>query len=356
MDIAITATGVAVPQGEAMSPSDDLWSMLLAGQSQLRVHAHLGLDSPACTLAEDFAAPRATALAHHALRQVIRHLPPERAALVIATTKGELEPWLAGRGADGLNALAQQLADMGVKLPALSRVVSNACVSGASALIEGLELVQDGDADAALVLATDALTPFVAQGFHSLQGDSPTGTRPFDATRDGLSLGESAAALVLARAPGPRVHGYGASNDANHISGPDRQGGGLALAIERALAGVDRSRIVAICAHGTGTVYNDAMEARAFHRVFGSKPPPVFGIKGSIGHTLGAAGLLEVIVSLRVATEGVIPPTVGYRKGEPEHPLDVVHGKPRTVKPGLVLTTNSGFGGMNTAIVVGGGP
>lgn len=257
MDIAVKATGVAVPHGEAMSPSDDLWSMLLGGQSQLRAHAHLGLDSPACTLAEGFAAPRATALAHYALRQVIGELPQKRAALVIATTKGELEPWLAGHGTDGLNAIAQQLVDMGLKLPSLCRVISNACVSGASALIEGLELVADGDADAALVLAIDALTPFVAQGFHSLQGDSPTGTRPFDATRDGLSLGESAAAVVLARGSGPRIHGYGASNDANHISGPDREGGGLALAIERALAGVDRSRIVAICAHGTGTVYND---------------------------------------------------------------------------------------------------
>jgi 3-oxoacyl-[acyl-carrier-protein] synthase II len=153
----------------------------------------------------------------------------------------------------------------------------------------------------------------------------------------------------------PRIISYGCSNDANHISGPSRDGGGLALAIERALVGVDRREIRAICAHGTATQYNDAMEARAFHTVFGGSPPPVFGIKGAIGHTLGAAGLIEVIISAKVAVEGVIPPTTGFEQGETDFPLDVVHGKPRKIKPGLVLTTNSGFGGMNTAIIVGPG-
>ncbi|MCL4731995.1 MAG: beta-ketoacyl-[acyl-carrier-protein] synthase family protein, partial [Planctomycetes bacterium] len=185
---------------------------------------------------------------------------------------------------------------------------------------------------------------------------SPTGARPFDVARDGLSPGEAGAACVLARAadaPGaPRLAGWGASNDANHISGPSRDGSGLALAIERALAGMDRSRVVAICGHGTGTRYNDAMEARAFHAVFGLRVPPVFGVKGSIGHTLGAAGLIEVILSARVAATGLIPPTAGFARGDDDFALDVVHGAPRRVAPGLVLTTNSGFGGMNTALVI----
>ncbi|MBX3460015.1 MAG: hypothetical protein KF696_08620 [Planctomycetes bacterium] len=351
MRVAITATSVALPDGEALSPTDEYWPLLVQGRSLLAVRPHTGADAPAATLPPAFAGRRATSLAHFALRQVWRMLPA-RAALVIATTKGELEPWLEGAGGDGLNALAAQLADMGLKLPALTRVVSNACVSGAQAVIEGLELVQDGDADAALVLGADALTPFVAQGFHSLQGDSASGARPFDAARDGLSLGEAAAALLLQPGPGPHIAGYGASNDANHISGPSRDGSGLALAMERALHGLDRSSVVAICAHGTGTLYNDAMEARAFHAAFDGSPPPVFGIKGAIGHTLGAAGLIEVIVAARVACTGVIPPTAGYTRGETEYALDVVHGAAREVAPGLVLTTNSGFGGMNTAIVV----
>jgi 3-oxoacyl-(acyl-carrier-protein) synthase len=354
--VVISASGVSVPQGkgDALSPTDDLWGMLLAGKSRLTRRSHLGVDSPVCTLGEEFAAPRATSLAFHALRQVLPKVPRERCAMLLATTKGELEPWLSGERREGLSALAANLADMGFTLPALRRVISNACVSGAQALIEGAELVIDGDADAALVIGADAVTPFVAQGFHCLQGDSLAGAKPFDANRDGLSLGEAGAAVVLRReGPGARVMSWGCSNDANHISGPSRDGSGLALAIERALVGIDRSRIVAICGHGTGTIFNDRMEAQAFHRVFNGAPPPVFGIKGCVGHTLGAAGLIEVLISARVAAEGIAPPTIGFERGESEYPLDVIHGKPREVGRGLVLTTNSGFGGMNTAVVVG---
>jgi 3-oxoacyl-(acyl-carrier-protein) synthase len=357
-DIVISASAVSVPEGSAdpLAPSDDLWEMLLRGKPQLRRRPHLAVESPACTLSADFAAPRATALAFHALRQVLPHVSSGRVALLLATTKGDLEPWLSGGSRDGLSALEDGLADMGFALPALRRLISNACASGAQAVIEGCEMLIDGDADAALVVGADAVTPFVAQGFHSLAADSPTGAKPFDASRDGLTLGEAGAAAVLRRdSPGARIVSWGCSNDANHISGPSRDGSGLSLAIERALVDVDRSRIVAICGHGTGTQYNDAMEARAFHRAFEGNPPPVFGIKGVIGHTLGAAGLIEVIVSAKVAQEGVIPPTTGYQRGDSDFALDVVHGRPREIAPGLVLTTNSGFGGMNTAIVVGSG-
>jgi 3-oxoacyl-[acyl-carrier-protein] synthase II len=236
--------------------------------------------------------------------------------------------------------------------------VSNACVSGAQAVIEATDRVNDGDCDGAIVVAADAVDAFVESGFTSLQARASTVAKPFDRSRDGLTLGGASAAVKLGRPSGsatPRIISYGCSNDANHISGPSRDGGGLALAIERALVGIDRREIRAICAHGTATQYNDAMEARAFHTVFGGSPPPVFGIKGAIGHTLGAAGLIEVIISAKVAVEGVIPPTTGYEQGEQDFPLDIVHGKPRKIKPGLVLTTNSGFGGMNTAIIVGPG-
>lgn len=238
-------------------------------------------------------------------------------------------------------------------------VISNACVSGAQAVIEAVDTLLDDDCDLAAVNAGDFITDFVREGFASLQASATDKAKPFDRTRDGLTLGTADATIDMRRATQgsgfPRIIAYGCSNDANHISGPSRDGSGLALAIERALVGIDRSEIRAICAHGTATVYNDAMEARAFHTVFGGNPPPVFGIKGAIGHTLGAAGLIEVIISALVATEGVIPPTVGFERGEDDFPLDVVHGEPRKIKPGYVLTTNSGFGGMNTAIVVGPG-
>ncbi|MCB9896299.1 MAG: hypothetical protein H6839_17855 [Planctomycetes bacterium] len=238
-------------------------------------------------------------------------------------------------------------------------VISNACVSGAQAVIEAVDALADGECDLVAVNAGDYISSFVNDGFAALQALATAEARPFDRSRDGLTLGTGDATVEMRRAtngsPYPRIVSYGCSNDANHISGPSRDGSGLALAIERALEGIDRSEIRAICAHGTATQYNDAMEARAFDTVFNGNPPPVFGIKGAIGHTLGAAGLIEVIISALVATEGIIPPTVGFEQGEEDFPLDVVHGEPRRIKPGYVLTTNSGFGGMNTAIIVGPG-
>jgi len=355
--IAIAAGACAIAQGRA--PVADLMPRLLAGQCLLQPRPHLGLPAPACTFDPEFAGPAATALARAALGPLLPLYATftGTGALWLASTKGEMAPWLANAKAPhGLAALMTNLAENTPGLPQTRRMVSNACVSSAQAVIEAAESVQEGEFARALVLGADAVTPFVAQGFHSLQGLSPTGARPFDATRDGLCLGEAGAACLLvaaAAAPhAPRLVGWGASNDANHISGPSRDGSGLALAMQRALAGIDLSSIRAICGHGTGTVYNDAMEARAFHAVFGPSPPPVFGIKGSIGHTLGAAGLIEVIVSAQVATTGLVPPTVGFARGEADFALDVVHGSPRQLSPGLVLTTNSGFGGMNTALVI----
>lgn len=272
--------------------------------------------------------------------------PGPRTTFVHATTKGQ-----SGGGLPGSGAI--------VPFAGAARTVSNACVSSAQALIDGAELLQDGQCDQCVVIGYDAVTPFVAQGFRSLDADSAMPARPFDRRRDGLSLGEAGCAVVLLRESDTgkapvlaRLAGWGASNDANHISGPSRDGAGLALAIERALRGLDTSRVRAICAHGTATRYNDAMEARAFHAAFGGHPPPVFGIKGAIGHTLGAAGLLEVIVAVHALREQRVPPTVGFSQGETEFALDVVHGAPREIRPGLLLSTNSGFGGMNTAIVL----
>jgi 3-oxoacyl-(acyl-carrier-protein) synthase len=361
--VVIHASAVALPLGSdelEPAPDADWWPHLLAGTKQLRVRPRLGVNSPVCALGDAHPGCRAAMLACNAVEGLGATLPA-RAALLIATAKGEMEPWLNEQPkadpavwADGLAALPALMGDVLGELPA-PRIISNACVSGAQALMEGAEMLLDGDTDAALVVGADALSPFIAQGFRALQADSPTGARPFDAERDGLSLGEAGAAALLTRdGDGPRLIGWGASNDANHISGPSRDGSGLALAIERALAGIDRSRVVAICAHGTGTRYNDAMEARAFHKAFAGKPPPVFAIKGAIGHSMGAAGLIEAIVSARVAAEGIAPPTVGFTRGDDEYPLDVIHGSARDVGKGLVLSTNSGFGGMNTALVIGG--
>lgn len=263
------------------------------------------------------------------------------AAFYIGTTKA---------GADEANPVKSLSTE---QMPS-GAIISNACVSGAQAVIEAVDALDDGDTDVACVQGFDWLTGFIKDGFKSLQALSATSAKPFDKQRDGLSLGESGAVARLVRATdasdAPRIVSYGCSNDATHISRPAHDGSGLALAIERALLGIDVSRIIAICAHGTGTFYNDAMEAKAYRAVFADKCPPVFSIKGAIGHTLGASALIEILISARVASSGLIPPTVGL--SEVGEDLDMVFGMPRSVSSGLVLTTNSGFGGMNTAIVV----
>lgn len=333
----------------AFGNRDETWKALLGGRCALKVYewrnrqvqmSRIWSNEPTIEEIGEFVFDMRT----------VRPIPgvDQDAELLFCTTKG---------GA-GLVKGVGPFAPVRVVEKLRQHTVSNACASGAQGVIEGVDLLTDGDCTTVNVHGLDHLTSFIVDGFLALNATAPTRVRPFDRSRDGLGLGEAAAGIRLityGRSTAPRIVSYGCSNDANHISGPSRDGSGLALAIERALDGIDKSEIRAICAHGTATEYNDAMEARAFHTVFGGNPPPVFGIKGAIGHTLGAAGLIEVIVSALVATEGVIPPTVGFEQGEDDFPLDVVHGEPRKIEPGYVLTTNSGFGGMNTAIVVGPG-
>jgi 3-oxoacyl-[acyl-carrier-protein] synthase II len=148
--------------------------------------------------------------------------------------------------------------------------------------------------------------------------------------------------------------GWGLSTDANHMTGPSRDGSGLGRAIEHALAraGMSPDAIGSISAHGTGTPYNDSMEMKAFRRVFAESARPVYSLKGSIGHTMGAAGLVELAMSLQSLKAGVVPPSANLTRVDPEAE-GWVHG---TAIPahdmGAVLSTNSGFGGTNSALIV----
>jgi 3-oxoacyl-[acyl-carrier-protein] synthase II len=152
------------------------------------------------------------------------------------------------------------------------------------------------------------------------------------------------------------VVGWGAANDATHITAPARDGSGLIQATRQALAkaGIAPDDIAAISAHGTGTVFNDLMELTAFQAVFGTRAVPVQSVKGAIGHTLGAAGGIEVALGLKALNCRVIPPTVGFRKPE-QGVAGWVSALPLPVTGPYLLTTNSGFGGVNAALVLKGG-
>jgi 3-oxoacyl-[acyl-carrier-protein] synthase II len=154
-----------------------------------------------------------------------------------------------------------------------------------------------------------------------------------------------------------RILGTGAAADAVHMTAPDREGGGAARAIAAALAdaALTADRVDFVSAHGTGTLYNDAMEAAALGRVFGAHRVPVNSIKGAIGHTLGAAGAFEVVLCAQVLATGVVPPTAGLVEVDPAcAALDLVQGAARRHAVWVAVSTSSGFAGTNAALVLGG--
>lgn len=304
-------------------------------------------------------------LADRALRearaQAALQIPAARIGLVFATTKANIEALERLTDERPCSATARRhlqahllAADLAAAHGAAGPVqtVSLACVSGLLAISQGAKLIQRDLADAVYVVGADCLSPFVVAGFSALKALDPQGCRPFDRDRCGLSPGEAGAAVVLVRGEGAAtIAGWGGSNDANHLTGPSRDGSGLALAMQRALdsAGLRPRDIGYVNAHGTGTPYNDAMEALALQAIFGKSCPPVSGTKGMHGHTLGAAGILETIVCVLAAQEKMLPGTP--RLTTPVSPHVLKDPKPGTrVRYSLKLGT--GFGGVNAALVL----
>ena len=236
-------------------------------------------------------------------------------------------------------------------------VISNACISGLLGLITGMRLIRAGVYENVVVAGADVITKFILSGFTSFQALSPGYCRPFDRDRDGINLGEGAATVVLSsRAEyrqGIGLRGGAVSNDANHISGPSRTGKELGQAIGAALrdAGSSAAGIGFISAHGTATPYNDEMEAKAI-TLAGLQHVPVNSLKGYYGHTLGAAGLIETIITLQSMREGVVIPSRGFENNGVTMPLNVCSSLLHTPL-NTCLKTASGFGGCNAAIVLG---
>jgi 3-oxoacyl-[acyl-carrier-protein] synthase-1 len=236
-------------------------------------------------------------------------------------------------------------------------VVSNACISGLLALVQGWTMLRCGEVDRVVVVAADEISAFILSGFQVLQALSDGPCRPFDAHRQGINLGEGAAAVVLVRSDHPPFTGAiemeagAVTNDANHISGPSRTGAELTMAMQRALRASGRmpGEIDFVSLHGTGTLYNDEMEARALN-LAGLESIPALSLKGNFGHTLGASGLIESILSAESLRQNQVLPTLGFVQPGVSVPVNIV---PESVHKPLVscLKTASGFGGCNAAAV-----
>jgi len=283
---------------------------------------------------------------------------PDDTHLIICTTKGNID--LIGpeetNGAE-LWRLGEELQkNLGRNLSC--QTISHACISGINGIMQGALLLRSGRAKNVLVIGTDACTRFTLSGFLCLQAVSKGICSPYDSLRDGINLGEAAASLFMTTesdlivGPMARYLGGGAANDANHISGPSRTGEGLVRSIERAFteAGVSASDISLISAHGTATVFNDEMESIAFSRT-GLSAVPTHSLKPFFGHTLGAAGVVETIVSLGAFQQGICIGNIRLNEQGVSEPMNLPNANV-PVSGHLMLKTGSGFGGCNAAVVV----
>ncbi|UJA21752.1 beta-ketoacyl-[acyl-carrier-protein] synthase family protein [Thermoleophilia bacterium SCSIO 60948] len=244
--------------------------------------------------------------------------------------------------------------------------VSSACATGNHALGEAKRMIERGEADVVIAggseapLVEVAIAAFKQMGALSKQGVS----RPFDKRRDGFVMGEGAGVLVLESAEHAagrgakvvgRLAGYGASNDAFHITQPDPEGAGAQRAIRAALAdaGADPGDVGYVNAHGTSTPFNDRIESKAIRSVFGDEAPPASSTKSQIGHLLGAAGAVEAVATLLALETGSLPATINYGEEDPDCELDCIPDGPREA-PGLelALSNSFGFGGQNACLVL----
>lgn len=235
--------------------------------------------------------------------------------------------------------------------------ISNACASGAVAVATAKLFLETGLFTTAVVTGYDVISRFVTTGFHALGALSPSGAKPFDSNRDGLTLGDGAAYTVLRyRKPHPGdiyVAGAASTNDANHRTGPSRTGEGLYRAAENAIINSHSSiaEVGAVKCHGTATRYNDAMETKAVNTLFSDLPPPCFSVKGAIGHTSGAGSLIELLLAATFLKRREIPPTVGFSEADPTDHLPIAAHIQTINRPSL-LCLSAGFGGLNTALLI----
>lgn len=247
--------------------------------------------------------------------------------------------------------------------------LSTACSSSALAIARAAELIARGSARAAVALGTDGLCRLTYAGFDALQALDSERCRPFDRDRRGLTLGEGAAALVLedaehARARGARplarVLGWGTATDAHHPTAPHPDGRGALAAFRAALAmaGVPPDAIDYVNAHGTGTLQNDGVEMGVLRTVLGPRLSrvPVSSSKSQFGHTLGAAGALEAVVTVLALCDGVLPPTLGVRTPEEAWAdVDLVTTAGRRAPLHVAASSSYGFGGHNVTLLLGSG-
>lgn len=276
---------------------------------------------------------------------------------VIASTKGNVE--LLDNSADNtyqsrINpAVAAKRITSWFGNTNMPVIVCNACISGLCAQIEASRILSAGQYRYAVVLGVDVLSPFIVSGFQSLKAMSGTPCRPFDENRTGLNPGEAAACIIYSNEPDNETRWHitnGAiRNDAFHLSGVSKQAEGAYRALKSVCDNYDTDSLAFINVHGTATMFNDEMEAVAIDRMK-LNHIPVYGLKGYYGHTMGAAGVLEALISMEAADDNTIPATLGFNETGVSRDINI-SDEHRTVLNSDFIKMMSGFGGCNAAVL-----
>ena len=369
--ITITNAAMITALGDNLQ---ETWRQILTGVTAVRPVSRFPVDNYSSKIAaciEDLKPSGGRSMTHALVDRLFGDMgpvPPD-AFLITATTKAgidNLELLCRGYPAHAQDILLSSIPDMiseklGMRAGGIN--ISASCASSTVALARGAGLIAQRRTEAVLVCCVDLVTEFIFSGFSALKALSPIPCRPFDRDRQGLSVGEGAAALLLMseerakrehRPPLGTIQGWGMANDASHITAPAKSGRGLVQAISQALRMAQKQpeEITAINAHGTGTIYNDLMELTAFRQIFGERKIPIYSVKGAVGHCLGAAGGIEAALGLETLSAQLVPPTAGLVTPM-EEAIGRVSSEPVTISGDTLLTTNSGFGGINAALVLG---
>ena len=360
----IIADNIISPLGET---SEENYLSVKSGRSGIRAYESGTCNIPegfyASLLFEDFetlalrSAQKAIANALKTIGNERLELKGKRTAFILSSTKGNIEENISL--ADSAQRIASQLG-----IDAKPIVVCNACISGLSALILGNRLIDSGLYDAAIVCGCDTPRQFILSGFQSLKALSPEPCRPFDMERMGLNLGEAAATLILSKNPiqgnSWRMGDGFIRNDAFHISTPSKTADGLYLSLQRTLESFTKEisstckqidmkeHLAFINAHGTATLFNDQMESVAIGRA-GLSDLPANAYKSFWGHTMGAAGILETIISMKAIDDDTILGTRGFSELGVSGKMNICAENRPTDKKGFIKML-SGFGGCNATI------
>lgn len=364
--LKVVSTNIVSPLGMS---SQENWRAVMQGRSALRrLENYKGIPLPFVASVftpeqvEELAVEGFTRFESLAIRSITEALTHtdldvhgERTIFILSTTKADVEELGFVEEMDGdyhRPALSAQRIAEHVGIGGGAIVCCNACISGVSAQILADRLISCGHYDNAVVCGADLVSSFTASGFLSFKSLSNEACRPFDADRQGLNLGEAAATIVFTRADSLRDGDWlfergEMDNDAFHLSTPAPSGEGARKVLEAVMKGRDASELAFVSAHGTATMFNDQMESVAIEKA-GLSSVPLTALKGWFGHTLGASGVLEVILGMMAVSESVVLPLRGFREIGVSGKVNL-SPELRATDKNSFLKMISGFGGCNAA-------